>query len=106
MRIDFLFVEAAIEKYSTKIDVEKFCYAQHWSCPGIAVKTFENTSKGITKKTIFLKRILKRILTTKCELKLESEVRLVFYRYLTLFTWHLNLLSFSKEIKWNYMKIL
>ena len=29
MRIDFLFVEAAIEKYSTKIDVEKFCYAQH-----------------------------------------------------------------------------
>ena len=29
MRIDFLFVEAAIEKHSTKIDVEKFRYALH-----------------------------------------------------------------------------
>ena len=53
MRTDFLFVEAAIEKYSTKIDVEKFCYALHWSCPGIAVKTFENTSKGLLKKRSF-----------------------------------------------------
>ena len=59
MRINFLFVEAAIEKYSTKSGVEKFCYALPWSCPGIAVKTFENTSKGITKKTIFFKDILK-----------------------------------------------
>ena len=28
-RIDFWFVEAAIEKCSTKIRVEKFCYAPH-----------------------------------------------------------------------------
>ena len=49
MRIDFLFVEAAIENYSTKIGVEKFRYALHWSCPGAVVKTFENTTEGITK---------------------------------------------------------
>ena len=57
MRIDFLFVEAAIEKYSTKIGVEKFHYALHSSCPGVAVKTFENTSDGITKIMIFFKCI-------------------------------------------------
>ena len=57
MKIDFLFVEAAIEKYSMEIGVEKFCYALYWCCPGIVVKTFENTSKSITKKTIFLKGI-------------------------------------------------
>ena len=44
MKIDLLFVEAAIKKYSMKIG-------------GIVVKTFENTSKSITKKTIFFKGI-------------------------------------------------
>ena len=42
MKIDLLFVEAAIEKYSMKIG-------------GIVVKTFENTSKSITKKRSFSK---------------------------------------------------
>ena len=57
MRIDFLFIEAATKKYSTKISVEKFRYALHWSCPGIVVKTFENSSEGITNKMIFYKGI-------------------------------------------------
>ena len=52
MRTDFLFVEAATEKYSTKISVEKFRYALHWSCPGIVVKK-NCGSAGITKKGIF-----------------------------------------------------
>ena len=51
MRTDFLFVEAATEKYSTKISVEKFRYALHWSCPGIVVKK-NCGSAGITKKGI------------------------------------------------------
>ena len=49
MRIDFLFVEVAIEKHSTKIRVEKFCHTLYRSCPGIAVKSFKNTSEVITK---------------------------------------------------------
>ena len=49
MKIDFLFAEAAIEKESTKIGVEIFRYALHWSCPGTVVKTFENTSERINK---------------------------------------------------------
>ena len=49
MRIDFLFVEAAIKNYSTKFGVAKFRYALYWSCPRVEVKTFENTSEGITK---------------------------------------------------------
>ena len=57
IRIDFLFAESAIKKYSTKISPENFYYALHWSCPGIVVKTFQNTSEGITKKMIFLKSI-------------------------------------------------
>ena len=44
MRINFLYAEAATEKYSTTINVKKFCYALHWSCPGIVVETFENSS--------------------------------------------------------------
>ena len=54
---NFLFTEAAIEKYSTKIGVEKFRYQLQWSCPGVVVKTFENTSEGITKIMIFFKGI-------------------------------------------------
>ena len=60
MRIDFLLLEAAIEKYSTEIGVEKFCYALHWSWPGVVVKTFENTSEEITKIMIFFKGIFQR----------------------------------------------
>ena len=37
MRIDFLFAEAALEIYFTKIGVEKFCYAPHRSYPGVVV---------------------------------------------------------------------
>ena len=44
-----------MEKYSTKIGVEKFRYALQWSCPGIVVKTFEKTGEAITKKMIFFK---------------------------------------------------
>ena len=57
MRIDFLFVEAANENYSTKIGVENFFYALHWSCPGVVVNTFENTVEGFTKIMICLKGI-------------------------------------------------
>ena len=49
MKIDFLFVVVVIKNYSTKIGVAKFRYALYWSCPGVEVKTFENTSEGITK---------------------------------------------------------
>ena len=41
------------------------------------------TAKESLKKDLF-KRYFSRILTTKCELKFESKVRLVFYGYLTL----------------------
>ena len=57
MRIDFLFVGAAIENYSTKIGVEQFRYALHWSCLGVVVNTFENSGKGITKIMICFKGI-------------------------------------------------
>ena len=57
IRIDLLFAESAIKKYSTEISPENFYYALHWSCPGIVVKTFQNTSEGIIKKMIFLKSI-------------------------------------------------
>ena len=57
VRIDFLSVEAAIEKYSTKSSVKKFRFALHWSCPRIVVKALENNTEGITKKMIFLKGI-------------------------------------------------
>ena len=40
----------------------------------------------------FLQRCFSRILTTKCELKLDCKECLVFYRYSTLCAWHLNLL--------------
>ena len=60
MRIDPLFVEAAIGKYFTKIDVENLRYALHGSYLGIVVKTFENTSEVITtKKIIFFKEFFR-----------------------------------------------
>ena len=52
-----IFVEGAIEKYFTKIGVEKFCYALHWSCPGIVVETFKNIREEITKEIILFKSI-------------------------------------------------
>ena len=57
MKIYFLFVKAAIEKYSIKIGVKIFRYDElHWSCPGVVVKTFEEyTSEGNTKIIIFFK---------------------------------------------------
>ena len=103
MRIDFLLVETYIEKYSTKIGVEKFRNAPHWSCLEIVVKTFENTKKGITKIMIFLKDIL----TTKCKLKLNSKESLVCYGYSALSAWHLNLLChFQRKLHQNFTKLI
>ena len=69
MTIDFLFVEAAIENYSTKIGVKKFRYTLHWSCPGVVVKTFENTSEGITKIMICFKGVFQGFYQQNANLK-------------------------------------
>ena len=55
----------------------------------------------------FLQRHFSRILTTKCELKLDCKERLVFYRYSTLTAWHLNLLChFQRKLHQNFTKLI